>query len=431
MVDSSTKLRSRLIRWKKPMVAFLLGQPSVQLLSLITGFCLIRWLTVDQFAMFGIALAFQATVNQLVDLGFTGSIVALAGSEGKNPNVLGGYVRSARYWRTKFQIVVLVGAAIAFWLITWHQPWPPLIKVLLFGSVALGVFFQGWTMYGAPLLVNRSLQKYYSPKIQGAVLRFSFCAALYATGFLSAWAAALLSTLSLGYTGLCYRHSSRSYINEPEQSVPGYNVEMWRYLTPLMPGLVFGALQSQILIGLIAIFGSSQNIAEVTALGRVGQIFLMLGAFNAVFIEPYIASVSRSLLPRRYLQIFSAALCISVAVGIVGFAFPKPLLWLMGDKYSDLAQEIGWVVLTACLSYMGGVMWTMHSARKWVFWWGTAAYISVLVVTQIVCIATLDLSQTLSVVWFGVITSAVVLVVHAATAAYGFSIQPSPHPSSP
>lgn len=411
----------RLARWREPLLAFFLGQPAVQMLNIATGFLLVRWLDVEQFAMLGIALAFQSTVAQLTDLGFTGSIVALAGSRGQDPAVLGGYLRSARHWRSRMQGVTLLVAAVVFPWIVWSQPWSAAIKGLLFFTIALGVLFQAWSMYGAPLLVHRALGRYYAPQILGAVFRLAACAALNAAGLLSAWVAALLTALVLGYTGLSYRRSARGYIREPEGGRPEYHAEMLRYLSPMLPGVVFASLQGQILVGIIAVFGSTRNIAEVSALGRIGQIFVILGAFNAVFVEPYIARVPRPILLRRYLQILGAALGIAIVIAVVGFLFPQPLLWLLGRNYAGLEREIGWVVLTASISYIGGVMWTMHAARKWVFWWGTVVYIATLLITQCLCIAYMDLSQTLSVVWFGVISGSVLLLVHAATAIYGFS----------
>lgn len=397
-----------------------MGQPVVQFLNVITGFLLIRWLDVKEFAMFGIALAFQSTITQLTDLGFSGSIVALAGSRGQDPEVLGGYLRSARHWRSRLQWGMLLVAGVAFPLIVWRQPWSAPIKGLLFVSIALGLLFQNWNMYGTPLLVHRALRKYYTPQILGAVFRLAFCAALHAAGFLSAWVAALSAALLLGYTGFSYRRSSRSYIQEPARSQPERDAEMLRYLSPIIPSAVFVALQGQILIGIIAVLGSTQNIAEISALGRISQLFVILGAFNLVFIEPYIARVPLSLLARRYFQILGVAVGIATVIATVGFVFPRPLLWLLGQNYSGLQNEIGWVVLNGCLCYLGGVLWTMHAARRWIFWWSTIVYIGSTVLVQTVCVATMDLSHTLSVIWFGLISTFVGLGLQTAVGIYGF-----------
>jgi len=419
-VASEMTVGSRFARWREPFLAFLVGQPAVQFLNLIIGFLLIRWLDVNEFAMFGIAFAFQSTITQLVDLGFSGSITALAGARGHDPEVLGGYLHSARYWRSKMQGIVLLVAAIAFPLITWTQPWDNTVKCLLFITVVLGVSFQGWTMYGAPLLVHRALQKYYRPQIHAAILRLVLSAGLYAMGALNAWASALLAALAIGYTGMDYRRSSRAYIREPAQIQPERNEEMLCYLGPLIPGVAFTALQGQILIGISAIFGSTRNIAEISALGRIGQLFVVLGAFNSVLIGPYVAGVPRSILARRYIQILGAAIGAASIIAAVGFLLPQPLLWLLGRNYSGLQSEIGWVVLTGCLSYLGGVMFTMHAARRWIFWWSPVVYITVILISQTWCISTMDLSKTQPVIWFGLITVIVSLLIQSSVGAYGF-----------
>jgi hypothetical protein len=412
-------LTSRFSKWRGPLLSFFIGQPAVQFLNLITGFLLLRWLDVREYAMLGIATAFQMTVNQLTDVGFSGSIVALSGSRGHDPDVLGTYLRSARHWRTRVQTATLVVAAFAFPLVTWNQSWSPTVKALLFGSIALGVFFQGWTMYGSPLLVHRSLRQYYTPQIQSALLRLLLCAVLHEVGILPAWLAAMLSALALGFTGFSYRRSSHPFLNEPIESQPAANAEMLRYLSPLIPGVAFVALQGQLLVGISSIFGATQNIAEVSALGRIGQLFLILGAFNSVFIEPYIARVSAELLPRRYFQILGVALTICAAITFIGFTFPQPLLWLLGKNYAGLQAEIGWVVLSGCLAYLGGVLWSMHAARRWIFWWVSIVYIISILITQFICVMMMDLSQTRSVIFFGLITTLLALLLQASVGMCG------------
>jgi O-antigen/teichoic acid export membrane protein len=418
---------SRFSKWRTPLITFFIGQPAVQFLNIITGFLLLRWLDVQDYAMLGIALAFQVTVNQLTDVGFSGSIVALAGTRGQEPDILGTYLRSARHWRTRVQTLTLLVAAVAFPLVTWNQPWPPTTKALLFGSIALGIVFQGWTMYGSPLLVHRSLRHYYRPQIQSAILRLLICGLLHAVGILPAWVAALLSALTIGFTGFSFRRSSRAFINEPAESLPAANAEMLRYLSPLIPGVIFSALQGQILVGLSAIFGSTQNIAEVSALGRIGQLFLILGAFNSVFIEPYIARVSVDLLLRRYLQILAVALTIGAIITLIGFTFPQPLLWLLGQNYASLKAEIGWVVLNGSLAYLGGVLWSMHAARRWIFWWVSIVYIITILITQVICVTIMDLGQTRSVIYFGLITTGLTLLLQASVGVRGlFSERQTP-----
>jgi O-antigen/teichoic acid export membrane protein len=405
-------------------MAFAVGQPAVQMLNLLTGFFLLRWLSKEEFAMFGLAFAFQSTINQLTDLGFSGSIVALAGERGSDPAWLGRYLRTARHYRAQLLTFTLLGAAVAFPLLTWRQEWGGGTKLLLFGAIALSVIFQGWMMYGSPLLVHRRLVSYYRPQIFSAALRLGLCLGLQWAGLLSGWTVAWLGALAVGFVGISYRRAARDCVQEPVASEPEVNREMRRYLAPLLPGVVFAALQGQITVGIITLFGSTDKIAEVSALGRIGQLFLLLSAFNAVMVEPYIARVPASLLPRRYAQILISAILLAAVIGVSGFLFPSPLLWLLGPKYAGLGREVGWMVLTACVGYVSGVMWTMHAARRWIFWWGTVVYIVALVVVQAGCALTMDLSRTMPVIWFGLATALAAWAVHGVTGIYALWRKP-------
>lgn len=403
------------------MLAFVLGQPSVQLLNLLTGFFLLRWLSKEEFAMFGVAFAFQSTVNQLTDLGFSASIVALAGERGQEPAWLGRYLRAAWHYRTRLLGFTLLGAAVAFPLLTWRQDWGAGTKLLLFGAIALAVAGQSWMMYGSALLVHRRLRDYYSPQITGAAVRLGLCAALYFTGLLSAWAVAWLGALVIGWTGWSYRRAARDCVLEPAQSDPEANREMRRYLAPFIPGAIFYALQGQITVGIISVFGSTEQLAEISAVGRLGQLFLFFNAFNAILLEPYFARLPVQLIKRRYVLIVALAAIMGLALSAFGFMFPQPLLWLLGPKYGNLQQAIGWVVVTACITYVANVMWTMHAARRWVYWWVTVTYIIVVVIAQVACAVTMDLSKTMQVIWFGAITALVILGVTIANGIYGIS----------
>jgi hypothetical protein len=188
-----------------------------------------------------------------------------------------------------------------------------------------------------------------------------------------------------------------------------------------MPSTIFFALQGQISIFLISWFGRAESIAEVGALGRIGQLFIMLGAFNSVVIAPNIARISRQLLPRRYIQVLVGAVAVCCALIGLALVFPGVFLWLLGHKYEHLRSELPWMMASACVGYVTGVMWTMHSARKWIFSWGVWTYIAAVVLTQIAGLLYMDLSTTTGVILFGLYSSFATLAVQIAWAIFGFA----------
>ncbi len=226
----------------------------------------------------------------------------------------------------------------------------------------------------------------------------------------SVWLSALYTVAQ----GWFYRRHAARHIEEPRESDPAKNREVLRYIRPLMPSTIFFALQGQISIYLISWFGKGHSIAEVGALGRIGQLFVMLAAFNGVIIAPAIARISRLLLLRRYCQVVAGSLLISGVLIGSALVFPGVYLWLLGPKYEHLRGELAWMMTSSCIGYVTGVMFTMHSARKWIFTWGVWTYIGSVLATQIIGFALMDLSTTRSVIVFSVFSSLATLLVQVA-----------------
>jgi O-antigen/teichoic acid export membrane protein len=116
------------------LLSFLAGQGSVQVLSLLSGFFLLRWLSVEAYAQYSVAFGFQSTLSMLIDLGFSGSIIALVGDRGSDKAVIGNYIRSAKRFRNRLFAILIPGAAIAFPLVTFKQHWDWTTQLLLFVS---------------------------------------------------------------------------------------------------------------------------------------------------------------------------------------------------------------------------------------------------------------------------------------------------------
>ena len=373
---------SRTQKWRRLLTQFVSGQIAVQGLNFLTGFLLLRWLSITAYAEFSVAFAFQSTLGMLIDLGFSNSIVALVGDRGGDSAVVGKYIRSARHFRNRMFALMFCVSLVAFPLVTRHQHWPPLTKLLLFGAIACSVFFQGWGMYAAPLLIGGRVKEYYQTQTFSAAVRLLCCFALFEASALAAWTAAWVAAAALALTGLLYRQKSNQLAVEPAQSDPLFNREMVQYLLPLMPVAVFTALQGQVVLLLISCFGKTETVASVAALGRIGQLFLILGAFNSVVVEPYFAKIDSVRLGIRYLQSVTAAVGISVLIAFGGFLFPKPLLWLLGSKYQSLGGYVSWIVAIACVNYIAGALFAINSARKWRYWWYACLEIPLILAAQ-------------------------------------------------
>jgi O-antigen/teichoic acid export membrane protein len=210
---------------------------------------------------------------------------------------------------------------------------------------------------------------------------------------------------------------------------------MVRYAMPNMPSLIFYALQGQISIYLISIFGNTQNIAEVGALGRLAQMFLILNSFNGTVIEPYMARLEKQKVARSFVLILAAALGICAVICTVGFLTPGILLWLLGPHYSSLRLETGWLLVGGCFTYLVGVVWYMTTARRWVYWSTSWITIALILVTQITYLSLVRIDSTMHAVLFTVASTSAHFLSTLINAAVGFvrgprikiEEEPAPH----
>lgn len=406
-------------RWSRLFAQFLSGQIVVQFLNLLIGFFLMRWLSKLEFAQFGLAFAFQSTLSSLVDLGFSGSVVALVGGNKEDRGVVGHYIKAALKLRARLSVVGIIVSCVVFPFITLRQGWSVGATLVLLGAIVATVLLQSQMIYSAPLLIYGHLKPYYRSQILASVSRLLLTLGLHILGMLSAATAACAVTLSTFINGILYRRNASTLFEGSQGDTREYTQNMVRYLSPMLPTIVFSTLQNQVVMALAAWFGKTANIAEVAALGRLGQLFIVLGAFNSVVVQPYIASVSQENLVLRYFQILTGAVFVAAFLGIIGFVFPAPFLWILGKNYEGLQLEVSLSIVAGCLLYVAGVIFAMNSARKWIFWWSTIFEIALLIFIDILCVQFVDLTTTIGLVQFSIITGCTFLIVHVANGVYG------------
>lgn len=403
------------------VASFFLGQGALQGLQILIGLFLVRKLSVEAYAQFGLAYGFQITMGTLMDLGFTSTIIPLVGEHRDNRQLVGRYVHAAKHLRDRTFWILAPFAAIAFLAIMHKHHWSWSLQVILVLSVLLTLYSSGRISYfSAPLLLFRRLREFYLPQTVTALGRLVAYVACSLAGVLNAWIAAGLYALNLAMNGVFLEKKAHQYMEWPKEDDPSTNREVLRYILPATPAIIFAAFQSQISLFLISIFGHTTNIAEVAALGRIGQLFAVLMTFNVVVVEPYIARLSQERLLSTYLGMIAMTAVLSIPVVLFAFAFPAPLLRLLGENYKNLGYLVGWMVLAACINHLGGLMWIMNRSRRWLFWSGTILEIVLLLTVQATFIALVGIHTTQQAVLFTLASSFCYIVAHGYVGICGF-----------
>jgi O-antigen/teichoic acid export membrane protein len=416
---------SKISQVGKKLSTFVGGQSAVQLLNAATGLLLLRLMTKPDFAIYAIALGIQGMITILTDIGFGGAISGLVGTRYQDKDLLGSYIRTASYLR-QILLLIICGAGILLAGIFRNSKFeaygrPELILLSL--AVLLTVQFQAWaSYYEIPPLLNNKLVLFYSPQIAAAALRIVSSVALYYMHWISATSVIMANTLSIVVMGVSYRIMARRWIHVPRKPSKEHSKEMIRFLVPLLPGTVYQALQGQISLFLIAVFGHVGQIAEVAAAGRIGQLFLLLNSSNNVLIGPYFSKSPRSLFRKRYLNAMSAVAAVALMVVASAKLCPGAYLLLLGAKYSNLTLQVQLVIYASAIGYFTGAMWTIAVSRKWIFWWSGSMQVIVLTLVQLVCVMLLPLSTSEGVLKMNIYTAFGALSVQIVHVIQGFSV---------
>lgn len=421
---SPRTFREANLRWHRiirVITGFLFGQGTLQGVNVLVGLFLVRTLSVEHYAQFGLAYGFQTTASMLMDLGYSSTIIPLVGQRVNDHAIVGSYLRAAKHLRDRAFAILGPFAAITFLAIIHKHRWSWTTQTLLVLSVLLSLYSSGpVSYYSAPLFLYRRLREFYIPQTLSGLTRLLTYIGLAIAGGLNGCSAAVLSSINVLFNAIFLRRSALLYVEWPRSNEPAVNREVFNYILPAVPTFIFAAFQSQIALFLINAFGQTVNLAEVAALSRLAQLFVVLSTFNIIVIEPRIARLSRNKLLRTYLllALLPCGLCLSVAP--LAFAFPAPFLWLIGPKYSNLGGDVGWVVLAACFNYAANLIWIMNRSRKWIFWRGTILEIATMFSVDVCFVAFIGVRTTRQAVLFTLASSISAVCTHSYIGIYGF-----------
>ena len=402
------------------VIRYLAGQGLLQVLNVLNGFFLLRWLDIDEQAKFSLAMALQATLGLLGDLGFGGSLMGLIGNRTDDKIAIGQYIRGIQFFKNRFLLVsVVLGTGLAFVYYQRHG-WSHDFA-FLFGLLLVSVYAQSESGYYAALLqLNRNLTDFYRPQLISATARLLISALLFAWVGLNALLVVGLTTLVFVANAWWMKRRAAAYYVPTPQAPPPVRRQIGKTLLPVVPMVLYYALQGQLTLFLAGLFGQSQNMAEVGALGRLAQLFALLTPFSSVVLMPYFARSTVGQLPRRYLTVCLGGGAVAFPFVAVAYLNPTPFLWLLGPRFGGLYDEIGLYVLSASVWYLTGIVWAVNMARRWNVWYTSGLYVALTLGTQLVCIAQFDLSQTDNLVRLNFCMACSTLIAYFITSAVGY-----------
>lgn len=384
----------------------------IQGIGLLSGILVIRWLPTSEYALYTLANTMLGTMVVLADSGIATGVTAQGGKVWKDKSRLGSVLVTGMNLRKKFAIGSLILAApILLYLLNYHgSGWGMAILILLalipaFTSSLTGAIFM------VPLKLHQDIKPLQRNLLLESLGRFGLIFSLVLFPF--SFVAILCSGIPRAIANIRLYNITKKFADWRMSVDAAIRKKILAVVKRLMPGAVYYCISGQISIYLISIFGTTANVAEIGALGRISIALTLISTLFGTLVYPRFARLEEDhkLLLKRFLQITGALLtvCILAVVGI--WILSTPILWVLGDDYSNLSAELVLSATASCIGLISGGVFTMSSQRSWVM--NPALSIPVSIGAIVAGAVIMDVTTLIGVLQFNIFIVSIQLILNS------------------
>jgi O-antigen/teichoic acid export membrane protein len=402
----STSKYAKGFEWVKLLLVTGGAQVFIQGIGFGCGILVIRSLPTSEYALYTLANTMLGTMAILTDGGINTGVLTQGGRVWQDPAKLGIVINTGMNLRRKFAVVtlILVIPLLLFLLINHGASW--VWSILIIASLVPAFFT---ALSGSLLEIGPKLHQDIKPLqknqvifnigrlilLSSSLVVFPFAyISILATGLPQLWANRQLKKISAGYV---------DFSQKPDVEV---KEEILHIVKRILPTSIYYCIHSQISIWLISIFGTTDSIAKIGALSRLTMIFTLINVVFATLVVPRFARLSEQKnLLSLFFKIQIGLLLLSTCIISAVILFDTEVLWVLGENYNSLTIEVVLITISSCISFMGGITYSVSLSRGLVL----SPYISIgiSILTQIVLFYMLDLSNMKNVLVFSIIDYAI------------------------
>ncbi len=400
----------RLRYWITTVGRFSLVQVVAQLLMAACGLLIVRHLSKHEYALFIVANTMQGTIVNLSDAGAIMSLTAIGGKVWQDRYRLGQVINSTLGVRRRMTAAAMaVSTPLMVWVLLRNGAGLP-YTLGLTAATLIGVYFMiNASVYRCVLQLHSRVGRLQVLDLLLPILRTLLIAAFMLI-FLDALVAIAVMTVVLP---LQWRQVRKWAWEEIDADAPASTEDeafIYSKIRNVLPDTIFYCVQGQMWIYILSVFGRSDHLAEVGALGRLSLLFnIVINVMHGILIPAFSRCRDARVLWRRYVQIIASF--VLMGLGLVGIAWliPGALLSLLGARYENLNNELVLAVGASALNATVAAMWLLNAARGWTdYLW---VEIPLRLALQIGLYFVFDLSSVRGVLYFGLLSNLSPLLV--------------------
>ena len=405
--------RSKIVYWARESSRFFSVQLVVTALNFLIGFLILRYLTKVDYATYTAAVAILSIFTTVTEVGINPAMNAIAGEEHEDRRAMGSLVNTAIAFRTRVALwlsaPIVAYALWQFWLLGVH--WG--LALVVIATVAVGGVVQlQISILKVPMLFAQRVATLQGIELRAALAKVALGLAVIVVYPTVVTFTAVMSLVFIYHWRLLARQAEALY-DRSAGTRAEYRARIASLFRSNFLNTLYWAFQGQILILLCALFTSTENVAEIGAMGKLTAVFTLLNLFVNSYFVPAVAKLRApgDILRRSgtVLLFYGAA---AVPILTVAYLFPEWLLLILGQKYANLTEVLPLFVTISVLTLIQGGMYSLCAARGWVRYY--FVYTPVVIIGQIALLYYLDLSNIRDIIYFDGAIVLLGIVINAA-----------------
>lgn len=364
-----TGRRARLMRWIRLGTEYLFASGLGQILGMVAGLIYVRVLSVEQYALYGLALTTITFVALTSDIGVSGSITYFWRHCREKSLAFAPCLSAIRRFRWALFVPAAIVSGTILYFTTEHYA-NPTAAVIVIGIVILtSLVALEYSIWQGILRIAGRYRASYLADLTGQICRLAVAAGIW-LGAPATAIVALLGTLLGGVVSLCVNRVVRNTavaVFPVGQDAEDWNRKLRRYIIPVAPSVLLFAFQDSAVYWTASQSGGPTIVAETFALGRIAVIFTLVSNFIVQIVTPRLAGIADSRNYNRAAWAMRGLLFVGGTFAVLFvWLFPAPFLLLIGPKYSHLSIELVVITAGAAVNLVSSASVLANRAQGWV-----------------------------------------------------------------
>lgn len=363
----SCLVSSHKVSFMRRLLVFFAGNVLAQGLAAVTGLLLVRWLPVEQYAYYTIAISIMGSISILAKGGANIGFVAILGriwpDYARVKELVPALIHVRRLLLIFLMPPVISLAAVLLWRggIDWASGIALLLLLAIFWFADLNSRIIDQVLFFA-----RKTTRVQMLDSGLAIGRLAMVTVLFFIGGLTAVTAVTIGVL----VAVVRIWPIRSWVSKtlPQDVAPPRAADIAEIVIGVkrqLPVEAFYVSQMQIVLLLLSFRADAIIIAEFGAMMRIAALLGPVRVVNAAFFIP-LAAQAKERVATKILALAALISLPGLALIMIASISPDILLWLLGENYAHLRTEVVIMAICAVFIQTGGEYWNLIAHRGWV-----------------------------------------------------------------